>query len=54
MPDFKNLQRLKVFFNKAYGRQLSDKEIEEIILNLTSFFELLAKHGQKDKEEKEA
>lgn len=40
-------------FEKAYGKKLSDAQIEEIIIDLTGFFKLLSDYNKKDAEEQQ-
>ena len=44
---------LKNCFQGAYGKKLTDAEVEEIKINLTGFFKLLSDYNKKDTEEKE-
>jgi hypothetical protein len=46
-------KKIKNYFQKAYGRKLSDKEIEEIRINLKGFLGLLIKFNQEDKQKNE-
>jgi hypothetical protein len=44
-------EKFKNIFEKAYGKKLSDAQIEEIIINLTGFFKLLSDYNKKDTDE---
>lgn len=43
--------QVKSYFEKAYGRELPDVEIGEIILNLSGLFKLLNQFHKQDLEE---
>ena len=53
MPDKNLREEFKSVFQKAYGRQLTDAEVEEIIINLGGFFKLLSDYSKKDTEEQQ-
>ena len=53
MPDKNLREEFKSVFQKAYGRQLTDAEVEEIIINLSGFFKLLSDYNKKDIEEQQ-
>ena len=53
MPDKNLREEFKSVFQKAYGRQLTDAEVEEIIINLGGFFKLLSDYNKKDNEEQQ-
>ena len=44
-------EEFKKVFSKAYGRILTDAEVEEIILNTMGFFKTLYDFNKKDAEE---
>ena len=45
-------EEFKKVFSKAYGRNLTNAEVEEIILNLSGLFNLLNRFKKNDLEEK--
>ena len=53
MPDKNLREEFKSVFQKAYGRQLTDAEVEEIIINLGGFFKLLSDYSKKDTAEQQ-